>query len=285
MYSTGSYNEQILFTASNSISALVCLLAAILVFVLKLHKKVVYRLALYQVLSALAFALLQALQITFINYDQNVRVYRQICAAFGWFVLFSQLVKLVFTLWVTFHLFCFAVLHKNLKKLEVLYVVTSLLVPALISTVPLTTQTYGVRSSSGGLCFIYAQNDSDSNQRDRARIERFVLWDGPATITLSVAFIAMVAMLMKLGHRIYQRRGRYQLLADSSGQHRKALKQLLPLAAFPILFFVFTVPVSVFHVHQAITLTPNETLVIVTIIFVSLFRLDSDYPYLCSTVL
>ena len=274
MYSTGFYSEQIAFTVINTISVLVCLLAAVLVLVLKLHKKVVYRLALYQVLSALSFALLQALQITFINYDKNTRVYGQICVAVGWLVLYSQLVKLVFTLWVTFHLFCFAVLYKNLKKLEVLYVVTSLLVPALLAAVPLTTQTFGVRSSSGTLCFIYAQNDSNSNQHKRALIERFVLWDGPATVTLSVASIVMIATVLKLGHRICQHR-RYESLTDTSGQHWKALKQLLPLAAFPILFFVFTIPVSVFHIFQAVATTPNERLVIANMIFVFLWSTTS----------
>ena len=60
---------------------------------------------------------------------------------------------------VTFHLFCFAVLHKNPKKLEVLYVVTSLLIPAGIASVPLITQSYGA-NPSGTLCYIYASNIS-----------------------------------------------------------------------------------------------------------------------------
>ena len=46
-------------------------------------------------------------------------------------------------MWVTLHLFCFAVLHKNLTKLEVLYVGTSLLVPVVIGCAPLITKTYG----------------------------------------------------------------------------------------------------------------------------------------------
>ena len=73
-----------------------------------------------------------------------------ICVAVGWMILYAEWMKLLFTIWVTFHLFCFGVLHKNLKKLEVLYVVTSLLVPALIAIVPLVTHAYGLNSDGDG---------------------------------------------------------------------------------------------------------------------------------------
>ena len=106
--------------ATNSVSVLVCLLAAILVLVLKLHKKLVYRLALYQVLSSLLLATVTALQVIFINYNESQTVYLRVCTAVAWFMVYSQWMKLLFTMWVTFHLFCFAVLHKNLQKLEVL---------------------------------------------------------------------------------------------------------------------------------------------------------------------
>ena len=56
-------------------------------------------------------------------------------------------------MWVTFHVFYFAVLHKNLKKLEVLYVVTSLFVPVVIAAVPLLTGTYG-QDPNIGSCWI-----------------------------------------------------------------------------------------------------------------------------------
>ena len=61
----------IFFTASNGISVFVCLLAAVLVFILALHRNVVYRLALYQVLAALALATVEVLEIIFINDSEN----------------------------------------------------------------------------------------------------------------------------------------------------------------------------------------------------------------------
>ena len=148
--------------AANSVSVLICLLAAVLVFGLQLYTKVVYRLALYQVLASLALATVAVLQTIFINYSKNPQVYGRVCRVIGYLDLYSEWTKLLFTMWVTFHLFCFVVLHKNQKKLEVLYIVTSLLVPALIAAIPLVTQTYGL-SSGGAMCYIY-KNDSDASK-------------------------------------------------------------------------------------------------------------------------
>ena len=140
---------------TNGVSVLVCLLAAILVHRLKLYTKLVYRLALYQVLSALGMSSVSIMEVMFINYDDSPNIYGRICKAIGFLLVYTEWIKLLFTMWVTFHLFCFAVLYKNLKKLEVLYVVTSLLVPAVIAIVPLVTQAYGI-SSDGDICYIYA---------------------------------------------------------------------------------------------------------------------------------
>ena len=207
----------IILAANSSVSVLVCLLAAILVFRFQLHKKVVYRLALYQVLASLALAVVSVLEVIFINYYTNPEVYSRACTAIGWLILYAEWMKLLFTMWVTFHLFCFAVLHKNLKKLEVLYVVTSLLVPAVIAVLPLITNTYGL-SPDGTLCYIYAKNVA-------AFIERFALWDGPAIVTLLAASTAMLVMVIVLAYRACLRI-RYETIT-AGNQYWKALKQLL----------------------------------------------------------
>ena len=183
--STSILHHAVLAVA-NGVSVLVCLLAAILLCCLKLYRKLVYRLALYQVLSAMAMASVGAMQVVFINYDESPNMYGRVCTALGYLWLYTEWTKLLFTMWVTFHLFCFAVLHKNLKKLEVLYVVTSLLVPALIAIVPLVTHTYGL-SPGSNTCYI-------SNTRV-GFVERLSLWDGPAMLMLIAASTAMVVMV------------------------------------------------------------------------------------------
>ena len=252
----------LVITIPNSVSVLVCLLAAILVLILKLYKKVVYRLALYQVLASLALATNVILQALLLHYSSS---YGRECIAIGWFLLYAEWMKLLFTMWVTFHLFCFAVLYKNLKKLEVLYVVTSLLVPAVIACIPLITNSYE-RSPDGTYCFMYAEDDI-------AFIERFALWDGPAVIILLAASTAMVVMLIKLIGSVCLR-SKYVPITDGD-QYWKALKQLLPLAAFPILFLIFEIPVFIFHVYATTSSTPNMALEISRSVFFSLWSMTS----------
>ena len=261
-------NPVIISCAANSVSVFVCLLAAILVCALKLFRKVVYRLALYQVLASLALAMVFVMEIIFI--DKDPKVYTHLCTAVGWLGVYAEWMKLLFTMWITFHLFCFGVFYKNLKKLEVIYVTTSLTLPAIVAMVPLATNTYGVDSYGG--CWIVATNDSNSSVI--VTIEIFALWNGPAIAILLVASIAMVVMVIKLAYQVCKRL-KYKPIANSD-QNWKALKQFLPLAAFPILFFTFFVPPFLFNLNEAThPLANSETLPLVTSVFFSLWSLSS----------
>ena len=109
-----TFRYETLFCTANSVSAFVCLTAAVLVFTLKLHAKVVYRMALYQVLASLAFATAEASQIVFSHSKKGTR--DSLCAAIGGLVVYTQSTKLLFTMWVTLHLFCLAVFYKKTTR-------------------------------------------------------------------------------------------------------------------------------------------------------------------------
>ena len=269
-------------SATNSLSVLVCLMAAIFVCRLQLYRQTVYRLALYHVLASLAVALIMVIQNIFIiNYHKDSDVYRPVCIAVAWFALYSEWVKLLFTMWVTFHLFCFGVCHNNLKKLKVVYVVTSLLVPAVIAVVPLSTHTYGLTSS--GTCWITDNNNT--NLSSIMTTERFVLWYGSSIVMLLAASTAMVVMVAKLIHSICQRL-RYGPIPNGD-PFIQALKQLLPLAAFPIFFLVFSIPPFVYQIYLVINPSAeNEVFTSVTLVSFSLWGLSSGVTlivHICAT--
>ena len=214
---------RIIFSTITCVSLLACLLAAILVFGLRLHRKVVYRLALYQVLSSLALSVVWLFtNIDYFRYNDDPYAYGHFCLALGWFDLYCEWMKLLFTMWVTFHLFCFAVLHKNLKRLEVLYVVTSLVIPAVIASVPLTNHTY----ASTGICYISGPaNDS----HHVGLIEKIAFWDAPAMVILLAASTAMITMVIKLLRNVLHLHVHEPI--TNGDQFTKALKQLLPFTA------------------------------------------------------
>eukprot|EP00731_Ephydatia_muelleri_P013171 Em0007g481a len=205
------------------------------------------------------------MQVVFINYDDAPNIYGRVCTALGLLQVYTESTKLFFTVSVAFHLFCFAVLHKNLKKLEVMYVVTSLLIPALIAIVPLVTHAYGL-SPGGNICYIYANTSV-------AFIERLALWDGPAMLMLIAVSTAMVAMVIKLASQVC-RRSKYEPITDGD-QFWKALKQLLPLATFPLMFFIFEIPVFLYHVYTTQHSTPNEGMFIADVVCFPLWSASS----------
>eukprot|EP00731_Ephydatia_muelleri_P013093 Em0007g403a len=258
--------------ATNVVSALVCLLAAILVFFLRLYRKVVYRLALYQVLSSLCLAVLATTQIVFVYYNGDSS-YKQGCTAIAFLSLYAQWMTLLFTFSAIQHLFCFGALHNNLRRCEVLYVLTSLLLPAPIALVAYIVKSYGPGEFG---CWIYetqsvvnCTNDTLDGNKSTAETQffkRLGFWDGPASTVLLVASAAMVAMVIKLSCKVYQRK-RYGPIVASDDQFGKALKQLLPLAAFPILFCVFVIQQFAFHIYQFLNHPPKAMFLITSISF------------------
>ena len=227
----------IIVGSMNGIAAFACLIAAISLCALKLHNKSVYRLILYQVLASLGLSAVFVGQLFLIKYNELSTVvegaYNGLCTAFAFFLMFAEWVKLVFTVWVTVHLFFFAVFFINLRRFEPMYVVTSMLIPAIISCVPLATRKYGPAEV---WCWIKDWDCHSSTHDSAAIIEQFALWFGPCMAVLILTVVAMVAMLVIVVHRIY---GRHTTLKRD--QNWKALKQLLPLAIYPILFLVFNI--------------------------------------------
>lgn len=81
-------------------------------------------------------------------------------------------------------------------------------------------------------------------------------------VILLLASTAIVVMVINLAHLI-RRRATYKRLSEPrDDQFWKALKQLLQLVAFPVLFIILELPVLVYHVYVAINSTRNEAVLI-----------------------
>ena len=73
---------------------------------------------------------------------------------FGALLQGSAIIKLMFTVWISIHLFALAVFHKNLQKLESLYVVSSLIIPLAVTSTLLGLNFSASRPSLGKACLI-----------------------------------------------------------------------------------------------------------------------------------
>ena len=276
-------STMIVFSATNGLSVVVCIFAIILVSALRLYKKPVYRLALYQVVASLTFAISCVVGVIFINYNEAPQIYSRLCVAFGFWYLFTQNLKLFSTLWLTFHLFCFAVFSKNMKKFEPFYVLSSVLMSAILSIVPLITDSYGF---NGVTCWIRGKNENCSSYRrtDREIIEQYTLWYGPSTTLLVMESAVLLIMVAVLVCR-YRRRTKYEVSANREDQNWRAAKQLLPLVAYPMLFCVLIIPPIVFNAYTYTPQPPSQALIYVSVSSVAAWSLSAGTTLILHVIL
>ena len=92
----------------------------------------------------------------------------------------------------------------------------------------------------------------------------------------------MMIMVTKLACKIRLRQKTNPITRGRGDHYWKALKQLLPLAAFPILFFFFVIPVFVKGVIAAESLrsNPNESVILAAAVFIAMWAMSSGVALL-----
>ena len=238
-----------LLSGTGVASVLLCAVAIVLVLVLRLYRSLVYRLAVYQVLAAFLYGIVCALQM-FSKDDNYQRANTSLCQAIAFLMLYFQWVKLMFTIWITAHLFFFAVFYRNLKKWELVYVLSSILIPIVIAIVPFTTGSYGL---AGAWCWVQNwKSDCPLNISTSGVIEQFTLWYGPALVFYAIDSVAVVVIAIVLIRRACK---------DSQEikwqQHKEALTQMLPLLAYPITYTILLLVPIATRVHNARSHDPS----------------------------
>ena len=232
-------------TAISVSTVLVAPLAIVMTVCFGLCKQLSYRLAVYQIVAAFLRGSVNALQILFINYDRNPSVYGPLCVTVSTILQSASWAELLFATWVTFHLFCFSVFYRNLKKLEILYVSSTLIVSLVLSLIPVATKSYG-KGEDGGCWFLHTINGGE--------IERYVLWSVPVLVVLIGNTLGVVTLVTVVVCRL--KAGKYRTVGS---QHRKALRQMLPLLAYPVICCLLFLP-TVTKTSYNISHCPNYAL-------------------------
>ena len=179
-----------------------CMIALLLLAVLRLYKSFIYRLAMYQILGSLFHGFSMALVLMLLNYNSEVLYYQVICKLTAFLMAYSIWVILLFTVWLTFHLFIYVVFFKDLKRLEWLYISSSVLLPILFVWIPFIHDSYGV---SGAWCFIRSWDDDCATRKYTKGIaEQFALYYGPATVAMVVSVTEIAVILVVVVKRASQ---------------------------------------------------------------------------------
>ena len=245
--STTSYRNTIILEGTLAFAGvLVCAVSIVVVMKLHLYRQMVYRLAAYQVVSALAFgvtSLLDVVQYLVMAHSTGHRPYQPLCLGSAYLSTYTLMVKLAFTALITIHLFVFAVCYKNFKRLETCYVMVSVLVPALMAAIPFATHTYGQQGGTPW-CWIMEENVCPPVKIVAGIVEAFVLWYVPALVSLGIISSLIVVMLSVLAYRV--------LKGDRGATlHTVATKQMLPLVAYPATFCALLVPPMAHFIYDA----------------------------------
>ena len=265
--------DQILIALSTTgmVSMVTCFIAVLMVVLLRLYKKFAYRLALYQVLAALFFSLTLSLELLALHYESKSVYFRRVCEAVGFMTQYSTWVKLMFTACLTFHLFCLAVFFKNFIKLEVMYVLISVFSPLLHVWIPFIKHSFGM---SGAWCWIRGWKDDCAREKyTLGLIEQFALWYGPFFLVALVDALAIVTMVITLAIRASKERRRSSvsdmepLLNQTRDQKKEALKQLLPLLIYPLLFLMLILFALVDRMYGALAKSASYPLAIIHAVF------------------
>ena len=233
------------------LAALACSLAIGMMIFFKAYKKFVHRLALYLVIAAFfnsfAFILNSLPAKNSDGYMVLKNGFKGFCIATGFFDHCTKWVILLLVCWITLQIFMLGVLKRNCNSLkyEVTGVVTTLLVSLLISSIPFIKDMYGL---TGTWCWIKTTKEiknthhsADNKTEKMGYAEQNGLWYGPVLFSVTLNFIAVLAVIVVLY------RGTQQTQGSLRRTYKDAFKEALPLLLYPI---IFSVIYSLAFVHR-----------------------------------
>ena len=215
-----------------------------------------------------------------------------VCIVGGFLIEYFMWVKLLFTVFLIVHFFFLGVFYLNLVKLERLYVLVSVLFPFLFVWIPFINHNYGVASV---WCWIRDWKDDCAKRKYvEGIVEQFALWYGPVSLTLTASIIIVILIFFIIARRAYSKSTVNSetvfLLQQSAGEastnhNRKALNQMLPLLAYPVIFYILVLVPLVSRIYDAISPIVNYPLALTHSLSISAWGFFSSWALLIHILL
>ena len=244
----------------SALAVIACAIAVILIIVLKLYKKFLNRLVLYLMVAAGSYSVAFILAITPVYHSNGGVQVREgldgLCAAFGFF---NQMTEWIFhgtMAWVIVYLTLMAVFkyQADKPKHEVSGLVIILLLPLIINWIPFVNKMYGL---SGIWCWIKLTNGDCHSDHTLGVVYHFTLYYGPFSILVFCSYVAFIAIVVVLCKE-RAASGRERAESFKREAHRQALKEALPLLAYPLIYNVFFTIMLANRVYHAIATSKDE---------------------------
>jgi hypothetical protein len=218
-------------SGSALVSALCCIFVICLIFLLKKHYFFIQRLILYHCLAALFRAAALIIRFHRLKYNDDSKALTVFCAISGFIDQISQWYLMVDFSVITFTLLMTAVFHKNVARLERLYIVLIFIFPLTFNWIPFIEDSYG---RSGAWCWIRNLNYDDCSEHKFGSIIQNVLWKVPTYIFL---IIMIPTYLMVMGFVARQRCYSKNRASHEQESADTQFKRTLNEEVWPLLFF------------------------------------------------
>ena len=223
---------------SGVVSALCCIFVICLIFLFKKHHFFIQRMILYHCLAALSRALSVILRFHRLGYDSATESSAQdvMCVISGFTSQLTTWILIMDLSILTFILLVSGVFHKNVARLERLYVVLIFIFPFTFNWIPFIGNSYG---HDRAWCWIKSVNFDDCSEHRLGKIFGTVLWNVPFFILLFVMFsIYLFTIIYVARQRFCNRQNKTKM---SYNPEMERLKEHLNKEVWPILFFPFGV--------------------------------------------
>ena len=249
-------------SCSGGVSMIFSAFTLVFAFCRKVYKNFYYRLAIYQVVSSFCLSVVTYLLLVSYNHSQEGLYHVESCKIMGFLLQYVLWVKLMLINFFTFYFFSYAIFLHDLRRFEGLCVLLSFFLPACICWIPFIHDSYGI---SGAWCWIRTWKDECATQKYFEGIAyQFGLWYGPLFLCLTVNTILAILVLAVFSKRWLAKKENLKTYSQIAGgsklQNKKALNQLLPLLAYPIIFYILTLFPLFNRIHGAIKQEPSFSL-------------------------
>ena len=215
-------------SGSAMVSALCCIFVICLIFLLKKHYFFIQRIILYHCLAALFRAVALITHFHRLKYNKASEISRILCSITGFLEQVSLWYLLVDYSVITFTLLMTAVFHKNVARLERLYVVLIFIFPLTFNWIPFINNTYG---RSGAVCWIRSTNFDDCSEHRFGYILQIALWDVHFLTSLILNIIIYVVVIAVVAWQRSNWRGKTT--------KTDTLRKMLNEEVWPLLFLPF----------------------------------------------
>lgn len=244
-FSSGEYIGLVTIRAGvATLSFIACLIVIAIIILFKKYLFHTQRLLLYLDISLLIHALAQA--INSLSYDE-ANILEEYCIVTGFVDLYTSLCVVVAIACFTIDVFLQATCQCITQRIEVLYVILTFLLPAIIASIPFPFDAYGF---AGAWCWLKEYTSpNDCTRSDTSILLQFGLYYIPLFILYPLLSLLLLATLIHL----YRHRYSYEAQIDPQAPQRRTalrseIKSLLP---YPCIVLVTSIIPLMVRIYRA----------------------------------